>query len=50
MISERNSKVVNVRAKVELSPSDPRRLSATITKIPLPPTDNIPHASRFKAI
>ena len=50
MISERISKVVNVRAKIELSPSDPRRLSATISKIPPPPMEDIPHASRFKTI
>ena len=48
MISERISKVVNVRAKTELSPSDPRRLPAAIAKIPLPPTEEIPHAWRIK--
>ena len=44
MIPERISKVVNVKAKIELSPSDPRRLSATIAKIPPPPMEDIPHA------
>ena len=50
MISERISKVVKVRAKIELSPSDPCRLSATIATIPPPPTEDISHASRFKTI
>ena len=48
MILERISKVVNVRAKIELSASDPRRLSATIAKIPPPLTEDIQHAPRFK--
>ena len=50
MISERISKLVNLRAKIELSTSDPRCLSATIAKIPPPPTEDIPHALRFKTI
>ena len=50
MISERISKVVKVKAKIELSPSDSRRLSTTIAKIPPPPTEDIPHALRFKTI
>ena len=50
MILERISKVVNVRVKIELSPSDPRHLSATIAKIPLPLTEDIPYMSRFKTI
>ena len=50
MISERISKVVNVKAKTELPLSDPCRLSATIAKIPPPPTKDISHVSRFKTI
>ena len=50
MISERISKIDNVRAKIELSASEPRRLSATIAKIPPPLTVDIQHASGFKTI
>ena len=48
MILERISKVVNVRVKIELFPSEPRRLSASIAKIPPPPTEHIPYVSQFK--
>ena len=50
MISDRISKFVNVRAKIELLPSDPQRLSATIAKIPPPTKEDIPHKSTFKTI
>ena len=51
MISERISKVVNVRANTELSPSDPRCLSAAIAKISPPPMeDTSRYTSIFKTI
>lgn len=36
-----------VTDRLDWSPSDPRRLSTTITKIPPPPTKDIPHVTRF---